>query len=246
MAVLALALGVGAESLPSCEDDTSKFCLDGEDLSSEGIANCLKALDSSLRSAGCSTYLAMMDSCETELAYGGVCNDAHMNGEAVPCLIQRVSPDQLSASCQAALPEKEEAKGLHKKFWADGKRMLEASELAELNADDKDTYQRWLKKKNKPKSGKDKEREYAVKTQKMEKAKKAISDAAEAAALKAIASGLKKSELTMEVQVAVREAAQEAVAEDMTGTLKPFSTKEIAEMAKDAIKAAKKASKTEL
>merc|ERR1712203_1022470 len=93
--------GVNAAPLPSCEDDTSKYCLEGDDLSSEAIKLCLKGLDSDLRSAGCSTYLSMMDDCAADIGIDDVCNDAHMNGEAIPCLIQRVRPDQLSSSCQA-------------------------------------------------------------------------------------------------------------------------------------------------
>ena len=41
--------------------------------------------------------------------------------------------------CQAALPKKEEAKGL-KKYWADGKRELDESELSQLDEEDKDIY----------------------------------------------------------------------------------------------------------
>ena len=72
------------------------------------------------------------------------------------------SPSVLRAwqeSCKSALPIVDEATGL-KKFWADGKRVLDDAETEELGEDDLDTYQRWLKKKKGPKSGKQKERDY--------------------------------------------------------------------------------------
>merc|ERR1712037_1051977 len=104
--------------------------------------------------------------------------------------------------------------------------------------------QRWMKKKKAPKNAKGKERDYAVKTQKIDRAKKAINEAADRAAADALAdASLSKSEVMMQVQVAVREEAAKAVAEDMTGTLKPFTTKEVAEMAKEAISKVKKEKK---
>ena len=53
-------------------------------------------------------------------------------------------------------------------------RPLVIDEIAELNADDKDTYKRWMKKKGGSKSAKDKERAYAIKTQKKEMAVKQV------------------------------------------------------------------------
>ena len=54
------------------------------------------------------------------------------DGDAMPCLILRNKPADLSAACAAALPVKEEATGL-KKFWADGKRFLEEHEVPLLS-----------------------------------------------------------------------------------------------------------------
>ena len=86
-----------------------------------------------------------MEGCAADISSGGACNGAHRDGEAVPCLMQRVAPDQLTEACRAALP-KDEAKGLAK-FWADGKRHLLIDEIMDLSADEKDTYERWKKKK---------------------------------------------------------------------------------------------------
>eukprot|EP00908_Phaeocystis_cordata_P015619 Transcript_2678.p1 GENE.Transcript_2678~~Transcript_2678.p1 ORF type:complete len:208 (-),score=109.04 Transcript_2678:69-692(-) len=64
--------------------------------------------------------------------------------------------------------------------------MLEEGEIDELNEDDADTYQRWLKKKKGPKSEKMRERDFAVKKQKKDAAQKAMEAAALAAAVGAV------------------------------------------------------------
>lgn len=131
----------------------------------------------------------------------------------------------------------EEAKGLAK-FWADGKRMLEEGEIDELNEDDADTYQRWVKKKKGPKSEKMRERDFAVKKQKKDAAQKAM----EAAALAAAKGGGDVGAATE----AAKAAFDKAVEEDMTGTLKAgmYTKKHFAGVAKAAVKEAK--SKKEL
>ena len=124
-------------------------------------------------------------------------------------------------------------------LWADGKRQLEEAEVGTLNEDDLDTYQRWLKKKKGPKSSKMKERDFAVKVQKKEKAQKAMEEAALSAAV-AAGGGASK-----DVQELVVEAAKvsfdKSVKEDKTGTLKAgmFSNTHFASVAKKAIKDAK-------
>eukprot|EP00316_Scyphosphaera_apsteinii_P009906 CAMPEP_0119307748 /NCGR_PEP_ID=MMETSP1333-20130426/8148_1 /TAXON_ID=418940 /ORGANISM="Scyphosphaera apsteinii, Strain RCC1455" /LENGTH=254 /DNA_ID=CAMNT_0007311351 /DNA_START=32 /DNA_END=796 /DNA_ORIENTATION=+ len=231
--------------LPSCEDDTSRYCLSGDDLSQEAIQTCLRALDSEVRSQPCSEYIRLLDGCSAELEFGGVCYEASMNGEAIPCLVQRTAPDLLSEGCQASLPAKEAVVGL-KKFWADGKRVLDDEELAELDADDKDTYKRWLKKKKGPKSGKEKERNYAVKTQKKAQAIKRIEAAAEAAAKAALQAGDGDVVVQHSASAAVKEEMDRCIKEDMTNTLSKLSKKEIADIAKASVKKAKASLKGEL
>ena len=123
--VLVFVAATRAAELPSCSADEENCVQEGMDLSPEGIAACLKALPS--RSEACSAYLKLMDGCAADLEREGVCGDAAANGEAVPCLVQRTKPEDLSAACQAALPPVEEVTGLAK-YWVDGKREVSRSQ----------------------------------------------------------------------------------------------------------------------
>merc|ERR1719498_2044085 len=157
----------------------------------------------------------MLSACTTDLEGDGVCADAHRNGETMPCLVQRVKPESLSEACQAVLPAQEAVKGL-KKFWADGKRTLLIDEIMELNADEKDTYEKWQKKKKGKKTEKDREREYAIKQAKREKTEKRVAEAGAAAAKAALEKGggdAKKAALE-----AVEAEWKVAMSEDMTNT----------------------------
>jgi len=226
--MLLLLLPLYSRALPSCESETEANCLgDDADMSPEGINACLTAV--SEKSADCTTYLAMMDACgPVELSDGGVCHAAKMDGEAVPCLVQRVKPEELSEACAAALP-KSELKGLAK-FWADGKRQLNINEIADLNKDDKDTYNRWQKRKKGTKTDKDKERDYAVKAAKKERAEQLIKEAVKAAKPAS-------SEAALE---AAQAAEKTLLAEDMTGTLKPLTKPQLHGLATEAYKTYRK------
>ena len=235
---LVLLAPSSALEMPSCEDDTAAHCLgDDADMSSEGIDACLAALTD--RSQRCTDYLKMLEACKADISGDGVCASAHGDGETMPCLLQRTKPEALSESCRATLP-KDDAKGLAK-FWADGKRQLNINEIADLNADDKDTYNRWkAKKAKKGKTDKDKERDYAVKAAKRERVIDLISSA-----VKEAVAAASEPDVKMAIEVAKAEA-QKALDEDMTGTLKAFGKTELENMARDAYKAAVKAKKTEL
>lgn len=165
--------------MPSCEEDTVANCLGEEaDMSPEGIDKCLRGLPS--RSASCEEYLKLVKECAEDLD-SGPCSRAREDGEEMLCLIVRTKPAELSSSCQAALPKPEEAKGL-KKFWADGKRELTPAEEGELNEEDKDIYSGWHTRKFKgKKTEKSKERDYAVKVAKKERAMKLVKEAVTAA-----------------------------------------------------------------
>jgi len=236
LTLLLSILAVRALEVPSCESDTDAHCVgEGADLSNEGITACLEDLGEK-RTARCTSYLAMTKACAADLQGDGVCASAAMDGEGAVCLVQRMKPEQLSEACQAALP-KEDLKGLAK-FWKDGKRMLDINEIADLDADDKDTYNRWKKKKGGAKSAKAKERDYAIKMQKKEQTVKQVTQA--------VAEALAGGELTVDAaEKLVKKEAKVQLENDMTGTLKPFSKGEIAGMAKEAIKLAK-ATKSEL
>ena len=126
-AVLAVT---SAQSLPSCEDESNSNCMaDDSDLSKDGIEKCLRGL--ATRSDGCNAYLKLVGACTSDLSAGGPCAGALDDGEAMPCLILRTKPADLSAECAAALPVKKEATGLAK-YWADGKRELTEGEQSEL------------------------------------------------------------------------------------------------------------------
>merc|ERR1711935_1214253 len=84
----------------------------------------------------CDDYLKLVDACASELKKGAICGAAMDDGEAMPCLILRNKPEDLSADCAAALPKQKEVTGL-KKFWAEGKRVLEKSEEKALDEEDR-------------------------------------------------------------------------------------------------------------
>lgn len=217
-----------AAPLPSCDDETNAHCVgEDADLSPAGISKCLGALEPSSVSQSCTTYLAMMEACKADLADGGVCGAAAMDGEGMPCLVQRTKPEDLTEACRGALPVNE-LKGLAK-FWADGKRALDINEIADLTADDKDTYNRWQKKKKGKKTEKDREREYAVKNAKRERVEKLMTAAVKAA---------KPATVADAVTVAEAEA-KKAVDEDMTGSFKGFTKAQIHGIAKTAFNAYK-------
>merc|ERR1711871_654338 len=114
---------------------------------------------------------------------------------------------QLSEACAKALPSNE-LKGLAK-FWADGKRQLNINEIADLNAEDKDTYNRWQKKKKGKKTDKDRERDYAVKKAKIERVQQLMEEEI-----------LKQEPPGVTEAIGVAESAMKsALKEDMTGTL---------------------------
>jgi len=225
IALWALAVPALAVELPSCEADTEQYCLgDDKDMSPEGIDACLTALAD--RSQRCTDYLALLEACKADISGDGICAAAHGDGETVPCLVQRTKPESLSESCQGALP-KNELKGLAK-FWEDGKRQLNINEISELNADDKDTYNRWQKKKKGKKTEKDRERDFAVKGAKRERVITLVTVAAK----KAASAG-------EDVMAAAEAEAKQAMAEDMTGTLKPLSKAELTNIVKEAKSSAK-------
>jgi len=215
-------LAAHGSALPSCDAETEANCLgEDADMSSEGIASCLAALAD--KSEGCTTYLSMMEACKPDLAMGAVCGAAAMDGEAMPCLLQRTKPEDLSEACAATLPSTE-LKGLAK-FWKDGKRQLNINEITELNKDDKDTYNRWQKRKKGKKTDKDKERDYAVKAAKRERTISLIEQAVAEAAPATVAEAIEVAQ----------KAAKQALDEDMTGTLKPFTKPELHGIAKKAM-----------
>ena len=90
----------------------------------------------------------------------------------------------------------------------------------DLSADEKDTYERW-KKKRAPEPEKDKEREYAVKKAKQEKTTQLVTEEVAVEVRKLVADGASGAELQAEAVQLARGAWARAVAEDMTGTLKP-------------------------
>jgi len=240
MKLLTLTLALGAAAaleMPSCEEDTAKHCLgDDADMSPEGIDACLSKLTD--RSQLCTDYLKLLEACKPDIKGDGVCASAHGDGETMPCLLQRTKPEALSEACQAALP-KTELKGLAK-FWADGKRQLNINEISDLNAEDKDTYNRWQKRKKGKKTDKDKERDYAVKAAKRERVTELVSNA-----VKEAVAAAEEPSVKMAIDVATSEA-KKALDEDMTGTLKAFSKAELENLARDAYKAAMKGKKSEL
>ena len=157
-----------------------------------------------------------------------------MDGEAIPCLVQRTAPEKLGEACRATLPQ-DDLKGLAK-FWKDGKRALNIDEIADLNADDKDTYNRWMKKKKGKRTDSQKERDYAVKVAKKERVVSLITAAVKEA---------KPASVADAIEIAGKEA-KKAMDEDMTGTLKAFTKAQLETIARDAYKAFKQETKSEL
>ena len=122
------------------------------------------------------------------------------------------------------------------KFWKDGKRTLNIDEIADLNADDKDTYNRWMKKKKGKRTDSQKERDYAVKVAKKERVVSLITAAVKEA---------KPASVADAIEIAGKEA-KKAMDEDMTGTLKAFTKAQLETIARDAYKAFKQETKSEL
>jgi len=215
-----------ARALPSCEAETEANCLgEDADMSPDGITSCLSGLGE--KSSDCTTYLAMMAGCAADLKPDAICGPAKMDGEAMPCLLQRTKPEDLSEACRATLPSME-LKGLAK-FWADGKRQLNINEISDLNAEDKDVYNRWQKRKKGKKTDKDRERDYAVKAAKKERTQSLI-----ITAIKEAKPSSNKEAL------AIAEATEKTLlAEDMTGTLKPLTKPQLDGLAKKAMQALK-------
>jgi hypothetical protein len=107
-----------------------------------------------------------------------------------------------------------------------------------LCAQDKDIYSGWYDRKFKNKKsdhekGKQRERDYAVKVAKKERAQKLVTEATNLAVSK-----LASPTLEAAIEVAKAEA-EKALAEDLTKTLKPFTKKELEGIAKSALKKAK-------
>jgi len=231
-----------AQSLPSCEADMNAHCMDSEDyedLMPAGIDRCIKALPS--RSTECDAYLKVIAACGAELAPGAVCGTAMDDGDAMPCLILRNKPSDLSTDCVAALPVKEEATGLAK-FWAEGKRFLEEEESSTLNAEDLDDYQDWEKRKLK-KTGKSRERDLAVKLAKAKKVQGLVTESATAAALEMYPSFTSYKEGVDAITEVVKAEYTKALKEDKTKTLVALPKDEMTKIAKAALKAAKNARK---
>lgn len=231
--LLGALLAAAALEMPSCEDDTSAHCLgEDADMSPEGIDACLAGLGDK-KSARCTAYGALMAACAEDTARGAVCGQAHAEGEGVPCLLQRVKPEQLTEACQAALPH-EDLKGLAK-FWKEGKRQLSIDEISELNVDDKDTYNRWTKKKKGRKTEKDKDRDYAVRKAKRERVTELLTTS--------VAEHVQGAATKPSVEACVKFAKGKAdahIAEDMTKTLTPFAKSELTGMCKTALNGAQK------
>ena len=148
---------------------------------------------------------------------------AHARPSTRRTLLATAPPNTLTRSAWSV----SQLKGLAK-FWEDGKRQLNINEISELNADDKDTYNRWQKKKKGKKTEKDRERDFAVKGAKRERVITLVTVAAK----KAASAG-------EDVMAAAEAEAKQAMAEDMTGTLKPLSKAELTNIVKEAKSSAK-------
>ena len=81
----------------------------------------------------CLAFRTITAGCGVELASSGPCPDA---SEAMPCLLQRLKPDQLSTECAAAIaqaiPDQGPDTSLRATFWKDGKRKLSQDEVIGL------------------------------------------------------------------------------------------------------------------
>lgn len=163
---------VWSGDLPSCSNEVSSFCLGkGADLSPEGINACLQS-DPGRLSSSCRDHFKLMAGCAEELSGDGICGNDHANGDGVVCLLQRTAPEKISQSCKDAFPQEEEKTGLAK-FWADGKQFLSDEDVASLNEDEQDTYQRWVKRK-KSRGRTNTDRDYAIRKEKQSKAEQII------------------------------------------------------------------------
>jgi hypothetical protein len=219
LVLAALFATAWSAKMPSCEDDIGANCLgDDADMSPEGVEKCLEGLGS--RSPSCDEYLKIVKACAEDLT-DGPCARSRDDGEEMLCLIVRTKPADLSSGCQAALPKKEEAKGL-KKYWAAGKRELTDEEKGQLNSEDMDIYTGWHTRKFKgKKTDKSRERDYAVKVAKKERAMKLMQDAV-TAAMTSHANPTKEAALEV-----AKVEMKKALEEDLTKTLKPFSKSEL-------------------
>eukprot|EP00941_MAST-03F_sp_MAST-3F-sp1_P005676 g5676.t1 len=215
---------------PSCDDDISKYCLSGSDLSPAGIEKCL-ALQSNL-SEDCKTYRTLLESCATEVAKEGPCGNDHLNGDAMPCLLQRAKPSDLSEDCarvvSASQPKKDTS--LRATFWSDGKRKLSDEERDSLNDVDLNVYDKWWARKQK-KNSKNSDVQYAIRQQKKEKYRKIAVHRAMGEARKVLDSdGTKK---------AAKKAAYKSIKRS-TKKVITFDKDEMKAMANDAVKAAQR------
>jgi hypothetical protein len=231
---------VHAAPLPSCEDEIGAHCVgEDADLSPEGIARCLKDLDVSKRSQRCDDYAKLMEGCVDDLE--GVCKREHADGEGVPCLILRTSPEKLTESCRDALPSKEdEPVTLRNSLWKDGKRVITDPEekklLRSLSKDDQSVYKRWLARKNK-RSKKNSDKSYAIRKQKKHNTTMVIVHAAAQVARTTLdGDGSKKAALKAAAKV-IRKECKKATKKDHE---MKFSKDDMKQMTKDAVSAAEK------
>ena len=164
-----------------------------------------------------------------------MCASDAMNGDHMPCVLQRVAPDKLSSACAAAIAEHvgpaEEDKSLRGTFWKDGKRQLTKAEREQLEGEDKKIYNNWWKRKQK-KMGKSSDVQYAIKQKKKGKATQIITHRAMGAARKELDAGKEKKALKAAYKLVKKECKKK---EDLS-----FSKDEMKAMAKAAVKLAKK------
>jgi len=112
-------------------------------------------------------------------------------------------------------------------------------QVGELVGDELDTYLRWIKRKKGKKTDRGKERDYAVRTAKKAAASKQIVAKAEEAARAAKQAGEGAKAQQEAAMKAAEAAAADAVATDMTKTLKPFTRSNIKAFAAQAVKQVK-------
>jgi len=231
---------VRAGETPSCETDIVAHCLgDDADMSPGGIQACLLNLVD--RSALCNEYLTIVGACSDEIGKGGICEGDHKEGDTMPCLIHRTKPDDLSVSCHNTLPVEEVKTGLKDTVWKNGKVLLFDHEIAKLDANDADTYERWVKKKNKnKKSAHGKDKDYAILKMKQDKAKQKLAKDIISSLLTEAARALNedsvsdvKESLTKQVKRKVKEAKKAGV------DAGSFEKDDVKDVVKKIMKAAK-------
>lgn len=233
LSVFALAIS-SIEGLPNCEKETNDHCLgEGADFSQEGIKKCIAAVTD--KSKDCLQYLELIEKCADDLEGNGACASDNANGDAMPCLLQRVDATKLSAGCQAALPAKEEAKGLRGKFWKDGKRELTEEEQAELEGEDVQVYKRWWKRKLK-KGRKSSDKSYAILMQKRAKTRKLIVFKAASTMVEAMGENFKSKKAKKFGRKLIKKECKRYRKKDKQIN---FNADDQEEMLKEAIKAAK-------